>query len=72
MLENAAVPLLLDVLEVFPRRAVGGILLAHVAETPRELREPLTVGALAEPVDREMRGLRERGTREERDEQGSA
>jgi len=65
VLEYAAVSLLLDVLEVLPGRAARRILLAHVAETPSELGELLTVGALAEPVDAEMIGLDEGRTREE-------
>src|ERR1035437_1797481 len=68
VLEHAAVPLLLDVLDIFPRAAAGGILLAHVAEPAGEFRKPLAVGAVADPVDREMRGLHERGAREERDD----
>ena len=54
MLEHAAVPLLLDVLEILARHAVGRVLLAHVAETTGEFGEPLTIGALAEPPDPEM------------------
>src|SRR5687767_967882 len=59
--------LLLDVLEIVPRCALGGILLTHVAETSRKFGESLAIGALSEPVDLEVIGLREGWTREETD-----
>src|SRR5918999_25647 len=65
VLEDAPVPLSLDVLEVIARRALRRVRLAHVAESPRELRQPLAVGAVAEPVDRQMVRRGERGPREE-------
>jgi len=49
--------LLLDVLEVLARRAIGRVLLAHVAETAGKLREPLAIGALSEPADVQVIGL---------------
>jgi hypothetical protein len=60
VLENTPVTLLLDVLQIIARRAAGGILLAHVAETTGELGQPLAVGALSEPVDPEVIGFEER------------
>ena len=65
MLEHAAVPLLLDVLEILARHAVGRVLLAHVAETSGKLGEPLAIGALTEPTDPEMIRLQKDRTREE-------
>jgi hypothetical protein len=65
MLEDAAMPLLLDVLEVFTRGAARRIFLTHVAKPPSELGELLTVGAVAKPVDAEMLGLDERRAGEE-------
>ena len=53
VLEHAAVPLLLDVLEVFARRALRRIVLAHVAQPAGEFREPLAVGAVADPGHRQ-------------------
>jgi hypothetical protein len=64
VLEHTSMPLLLDVLEIFPGRAARRILLAHIAETPSELGELFTIGAFAEPVDAKVVGLDERGTRE--------
>jgi hypothetical protein len=51
MLENAAVPLLLDVLEIIPRQAIRWVLVTHVAETAGEFGESLTIGAVSEPTD---------------------
>ena len=65
VLEHAPVSLLLDVLQVLPRRAAGGILLAHVAEAAGKLGQPLAVGAFSEPVNLEMIGLQKDWTREE-------
>ena len=65
VLEDAAMALLLDVLEVLARGAARRIFLAHIAKPPRELGELLTIGALAKPVDAEMLGLDERRTGEE-------
>ena len=56
--------LLLDVLEVITRCAARWILLAHVTEPARKLREAFAVGALAKPVHGKMFGLRECGARE--------
>src|SRR5260221_11607579 len=67
MLEYAAVPLLLDVLQVFARRPPRGIVLAHVAEPPRELRQPLAAAAVALPLDRQVLGFGEIGAREHGD-----
>ncbi|MDB4871739.1 MAG: hypothetical protein JWL97_2743, partial [Gemmatimonadales bacterium] len=64
VLEHAAVPLLLDVLEVLAGRAARGILLTHVAETAGELGEPLAIGALTQPIDAKMVGLDEGRARE--------
>ena len=64
VLEDASVPLLLDVLEVVTRRAVGRVLLAHIAETAGKLREPLAIGAFSEPPDLQMIGLDKDRTRE--------
>ena len=59
MLEDAAVPLLLDVLQIIPSEAIRRILLAHVTEAAGEFRQPLTVGAFAEPADLDVIGLQE-------------
>ncbi len=67
VLENASVSLLLDILEVFPSRPARGILLTHVAEASRKLRESLAVSTLAEPVDWQMRRLGEGGSGENSD-----
>jgi hypothetical protein len=58
------VSLLLDVLQIIPRRPAGGILLAHVTQTAGKLRQPLAVGALAKPFDPEVIGLEESRTGE--------
>jgi len=65
VLQDASVSLLLDVLEIIPRRAARGILLAHVAETAGEFGELFTIGALAQPIDAEMIGLQKDWAREE-------
>jgi hypothetical protein len=65
VLENASMSLLLDVLEVIARLAIRGVLLAHVAETARVFGEPLAIGALSEPTDRQMIRLQKDWTREE-------
>ena len=67
MFEHTAVALLLDVLEVIPRRSVGWIPLTHVAETARELGEPLAVRGLADPLHRQMAGFDELGAGEHGD-----
>jgi hypothetical protein len=59
--------LLLDVLEVFARRAVGRVLLAHVAKTAGKLRQSLAIGALSEPADLQVIGLKKDRTRDESD-----
>ena len=64
MFEHAAVPLLLDVLEIVPRGPAGRIALTHVAEAAGKLGEPLAVGGLADPLHRQMAGLDELGTGE--------
>ena len=67
MLEDAAMTLLLDVLQIFARRPVGRILLTHVAESPGELGKSLAVGALAEPFHGKMRRFSEGRTRQNSD-----
>ena len=64
MFQHAAVTLFLDILEVIARLAVGGVLLAHVAETARIFGEPLAIGALSEPTDSQMIRLQKDWTRE--------
>ena len=59
-------PLLLDVLEVLARLALRRIVLAHVAEPAGELGEPLAVGAVADPVHRQMLRAGEARAREQR------
>ncbi len=46
VLQNAAVSLAFDVLEIFPRLALRRISLAHVAQPAGEFRQALTVSAL--------------------------
>jgi hypothetical protein len=65
VLENASMPLLLDVLQVIARLAVGGVLLTHVAETARVFGEPLAISALSQPADRQVVGFQKDWTREE-------
>jgi hypothetical protein len=65
VLENAAMSLLLDVLEILAGRSARGISLAHVAQAPSELSELFTISAFTEPVYSEMIGLDKGGTREE-------
>jgi hypothetical protein len=65
VLEDAPVSLLLDVLQIIPRHPTGRIFLAHVTETAGKLRQPLAIGALAEPLHLEMFGLQKDWTREE-------
>src|SRR6185437_7009348 len=67
MLENAAVSLSLDVLEVLARRSTRRVALAHVAEASGKFRESLAIRRLADPVHRQVRWLDERGTCEQRD-----
>jgi hypothetical protein len=67
VLEDRAVPLLLDVLEIVPSSTAGRILLTHVAEPPSEFGETLAIGAVTEPVNLEMIGLQEGWTRQQRD-----
>src|SRR5215207_7364312 len=64
VLENAAVSLLLDILEIVSRVAVSRILLAHITKAPGELSESLAVGAFAKPLHGKMTRLGERWTRE--------
>jgi hypothetical protein len=59
VLENTAVPLLLDVLEIFAGGTVRRILLAHVAQPPGKLREALAVATLPQPFHGEMFRLAE-------------
>src|SRR2546423_12573214 len=66
VLENRPVSLLLDVLEILAGRAVGRILLTHVAQTSGELCESLTVGALAKPRNLELLRLQIYRTRQQR------
>ena len=67
MFEDAAVCLFLDILEVFRRRPVCRISLAHVTQAPGELRQPLAIAAVADPLDAKVVGLLERGSREDGD-----
>src|SRR5205085_9148654 len=67
VLQYAAVPLLLDVLQVFASGAAGRIVLAHVAEASGELREPLAVGALTLPLHGQVLGPGKRRAREHGD-----
>jgi hypothetical protein len=55
------VTLLQDVAEVLSRRTPGGVVLAHVAETPGKLGDPLAITGLALPLDRQVGGLQELG-----------
>ena len=59
MLEDTAMALLLDVLEILTCLPARGILLAHVTKPPGKLGELLAVGTLSKPVDRKVRRLRE-------------
>src|SRR3989441_4631476 len=61
VLEHRTVPLLLDVLEVLGRRATRGVVLAHVTDAARELREALAGGRGAAPFDAQGLGLEELG-----------
>ena len=54
MLEHRTVSLLENVGQVFGRGPIRRIALAHVAEAPRELGETLTIGALAQPMNRQV------------------
>jgi len=65
VLEDAPVSLLLDVLQIIPGRPAGRIFLAHIAEPPGKLGQPLAIGALAEPLHFEMIGLDEAWAGEE-------
>src|SRR5688572_26612183 len=67
VLENAAVPLPLDVLEVILRRPARRVALAHVAESAGELRETLATARVAKPFDRKVTWLRELRTRNDRE-----
>ena len=67
MLQDAPVPLLLDVLQVVAGGPVGRIVLAHVAQPPGELCEPLTVRAVAYPRHAEVIRGGEGGTSEHGD-----
>jgi hypothetical protein len=62
VLQNAPVPLLLDVLEIIARGPIRRIALTHVTQATRELREAFSIGAVAEPVHGQVCGLRECGT----------
>src|SRR2546427_2296570 len=61
------VPLPLDVLQVLARRALGRVVLAHVAEAARVLGQPLAGGRLPSPLDAEVLGLEELGAGEQGD-----
>jgi hypothetical protein len=61
------VSLLLDVLQVLPRRAAGRILLAHVAEAAGKLGQPLSVSAFSKPVNLEVIRLQKDWAREKSD-----
>ena len=54
VLEDTAMSLLLDVLQILARRPVRWILLAHITKAARELGELLAVGALSKPADLQM------------------
>ena len=64
VLEDGPVPLLLDVLQILTRGAIGRILLAHVAKPAGELGQALAIGALAQPVNLEMIRFQEDRTRQ--------
>jgi hypothetical protein len=63
VLEDAAMALSLDVLEIILRRAARGIPLAHVAETTGKLGETLAAARVTQPLDGKMGRLRELRTR---------
>src|SRR5688572_14089251 len=67
MLQHAAMPLLLDVVEVLSRGTLGRIRLAHIAQAAGKLGEALATSSLTEPGDRQVRGFGEVGTREDGD-----
>src|SRR5215471_19534232 len=67
VLEDGAVSLFLDVVEILARGPLRWIVLAHVAHAPRELRELLSISALAKKVDRKVRGHRKARPSEKRD-----
>ena len=67
VLEHRAVTLLQDVGQVLGRRPARRVVLAHVAEPPGELGDPLAVARLALPLDREVGGLEELRARDEGD-----
>jgi hypothetical protein len=64
VLQYAAMTLPLDVRQILASRSLRRIVLAHVTQPTRELRESLTIGALTEPRDRQMLRRAERGARE--------
>jgi hypothetical protein len=67
VLQDAAMPLPLDVLEILASVPPRRVLLAHVTEPARELGEPLAIGARPDPVHGKMRWLGERRAREDGD-----
>src|SRR5258706_134417 len=67
VLQHRAVTLLLDVLEVFRRRPIHRIVLAHVAEPAGVLGETLAVACLPAPLHFEMLWFEELRTGEQRD-----
>src|SRR2546422_6522640 len=71
VLEHRTVPLLLDVLEVLGRRATRGVVLAHVTDAARELREALAGGRVAAPFDAQVLGLEELGAGDQEDARGA-
>jgi hypothetical protein len=64
--QHAAMPLLLDVLEVLTSGSPSRIPLAHVTEPSGELGQPLAIGALTDPLYRHMLGLGKLRTSEHR------
>src|SRR3954465_5923616 len=71
MLQDRSVSLLLDVLEILRRAAIDRIVLAHVAQPSRVLRQALAVARFAFPFHREVRGFDELGAGQQRDAGGA-
>ncbi len=71
VLQHRAVALLLDVLEVFGRRPVCRVVLAHVADPAGELGEALSGGGAALPLHPQVLGLEELGPGDQGDARGA-
>src|SRR2546430_14555568 len=71
VLEHGAMSLLLDVLEVLGRRPVRRVVLAHVADAPRELGEPLAGRSIPLPLHPQVRRLDEPRAGDEGDARGA-